>query len=223
MGAFQGVSEFFDRPLYEVAEQFGYDEDNLLILSGNEQRLRQLYPETYRNLIGCRHNADRRTPMEYGQDLVASWMIEDYFLAVLSSDHYDLALNGADRNRKILPRARISASSDYMITAPGIRIRMELMNDYTGFWRKTHRLHLRDAKYWQLRQSGSLFIAISTPTREFAIYDFRQEIPAAYIPSHPAYGGKSAYELQIPSTALQKIAGDRMERAILERIGFGRV
>ena len=86
-----------------------------------------------------------------------------------------------------------------MITGPnGNRIKVELVNDYTGFWSRTGTLHLRDNKYAHLRESNSLLLAIAlTPdVQKFTIFDFRQDIPATYIPYHTAYG-KPAYELAI--------------------------
>jgi len=216
MGAFSGVSLFFNAPLDKVAKSLGYEEDNILILQGDEHRLATDYPDTYYNMNNCMHHRDRRSALEYAQDLVASWLIEDYFLNALKSSYYDIQLDGADRNRKILPSARTSASSDYLITKPGFQIKLELMNDYTGFWRKNQVLHLRDAKYKQLQKTRGLFVAIAVPSSEFAIYDFRQDVPARYIPIHQLYGGKPAYELQIPRTMLQPITDDSMEQAIIQ-------
>ncbi len=220
MGAYNGVSQFFGRPLDQVAAEFGYDEDNILILRGDQQTLEIEYPITYRNMISCVHHADRRTPLQYAQDLVASWLIEDYFMRSLTSHYYTISLDGADRNRKILSSARTSASSDFLICMGDKQIKLELMNDYTGFWRKQQVLHLRDAKYVQLEKAQSLFIAIAVPTGEFAIYDFSKNIPARYLPSHFLYGGKPAYELQIPRTSLIPIVDNNMERAIIETINM---
>ncbi len=218
MGAFNGVSQFFGRPLDQVACELGYEEDNILILRADQKGLMENYPITYKNMISCMHHADRRTPLEYAQDLVASWLIEDYFLINLSSDHYSILLDGADKNRKILSSARTSASSDFLISKPGFQIRLELMNDYTGYWMKNQVLHLRDAKYTQLQRTGSLFVAVAVPSSSFAIYDFRKDIPARYIPSHALYGGKPAYEIQIPHSMLRPIVDNSIEKAIIDII-----
>ena len=216
MGAFSGVSQFFNRPLDSVATEFGYGADNILILQGREQELRTAFPGTYRNIRSCIQHADRRTPLAYAQDLVASWLIEDFFLKILSSEHYTITLSGADQGRKILESSRTSASSDFLITTPTKQIRLELMNDYTGFWRRREILHLRNDKYIRLKETGSLFIAVATPSNEFALFDFRGEIPARYIPSHQPYGGKPAYEIQIPFTLFQPITAHGIEQSILQ-------
>lgn len=218
MGAFYGVSRFFGKPLDKVAAELMYTDDNILILSGKETELKERYPDIYSNMMSCRHQADGRPSLEYAKDLVASWLIEDYFSTILQSHYYSLELSGADRNRKILPSARTSASSDYLIRTNDISIKLELMNDYTGFWRKTHKLHLRDNKYIQLKKSGSLFIAIATPSSEFALYDFRETIPARYIPEHRSYGGKPVYELDIPSSMLIPITKTSMKQEIIKHL-----
>lgn len=210
MGAFEGVSKYFNKPLVRVAEIFNYDDDNIVILEGDYEKLRVQFPDTYNNLVSCRHHADRRTPLEYGQDLVASWLFEDSFLESLRrSNSFEIELDGADKNRKILSNTKTSAASDYIIkTSSGERIKVELMCDYTGFWSRTNKLHLRDAKYIQLKKSKSLFIAVSPTTNEFSLFDFSNDIQAKYIESHRPYGGKPAYELSISSNEMYELKTD---------------
>ena len=86
MGAFVGAQNFFSKSLVEVARGLDYIQDNLLILEGDIQALQNLFPETYRNIMSCQHHRDNRTPLEYAQDLVASWLVEDSFLDILNSN-----------------------------------------------------------------------------------------------------------------------------------------
>ncbi len=72
MGAFDSAQQFLGRPLDQAAIEHGYGEDNILILRGDEMALRDNYPVTWNNIVSCRHHADRRTPLRYAQDLVAS-------------------------------------------------------------------------------------------------------------------------------------------------------
>lgn len=219
MGAFTGAKQFFGRPLDEAAAEYGYSADNILILQGNGEELRTRFPRIYQNIMSCRYQADRRMPIEYAQDLVASWLIEDYFLKDMSSDQYRITLDGADRRRQILTSTRVSTSSDFMVEKGRTRIKLELMNNYTNYWHRKGILHLRDWKYQKMQDSRSLFVAVAVPTREFAIYDFREEVPAEYIPSHQNYGGKPAYALAIPPEMFRPLADKGIEKAILERIG----
>ncbi|MBQ6895088.1 MAG: hypothetical protein IJN40_06315 [Clostridia bacterium] len=203
MGAFSGAQYFFRHPLVEVAQRLGYAQDNLLILQGDIQTLQNQFPETYRNIMSCRHHRDNRTPLEYAQDLVASWLVEDSFLDVLNSNGLHAKLGGADRNRRILANVRTSASSDFTVYYNGNSRRLELMNDYKGYWEQNGLLHLRDSKYKSLTAEQSLFLALSFTTREFQLFDFSESTPARFIPSHFPYGGKPAYEINITKNMMQ--------------------
>lgn len=80
----------------------------------------------------------------------------------MQTEEFDIQLSGADRTRVILPNRKTSATSDYLIrTNNGYEITMELVNDYTGFWYRNHKLHLRDNKYLQLQRNHSLLLAIA--------------------------------------------------------------
>lgn len=97
-------------------------------------QLQNRHLDIYNNLLSCRHHSDRRTPLEYVQDLVASWLFEDYFINEMQNNEFEIHHAGADRTRLILPNQRTSTSSDYIITTnSGTQILMELVNDYTGF------------------------------------------------------------------------------------------
>lgn len=169
--------------------------------------LQKQYPEIYQNLLSCSHQADCRSPLAYGRDLVASWIFEDFLCQALQNNHqFTIQLDGADQNRMILATSDTSSGSDYLITSPtGRQLRVELVNDYTGFWHKHQKLHLRDQKYLRLQNSHSLLlaIAISEELCEFTVFDFRNTIPATYIPSHKPYGGKPAYELHISRSVMK--------------------
>ena len=214
MGAFPGAADFFNKPLTDVARSYGYSEDNILILEGNLKGLKERFPDTYRNLLSCSYNADQRALLGYARDLVASWLIEDSFLLLFARCGFNASLSGTDRGRKILPHAWVSSSSDFTLTWNGQTRKLELMNDYTGFWSRNHVLHLRNNKYQKLYQEGSLFLAVSIPTREFALYDFRSTPMARYIPSHPPYGGKPAYELSIPDDSLHPATSANLAQAV---------
>lgn len=214
MGAFAGSQSFFRYPLVKVAQRLGYAQDNLLILQGDIQSLQNLFPETYRNIMSCRHHRDNRTPLEYAQDLVASWLVEDSFLNVLNSNGLQATLDGADRNRRILANVRTSASSDFTVSYNGNSRKLELMTDYTGYWSRTGLLDLRDSKYQSLTTEQSLFLAVSTTSKEFALYDFSKEIPARFIPSHIPYGRKPAYQIRITNDMMDEATSYNITEAV---------
>lgn len=221
MGAYEGLSHYFKQPLCNYATTLGYDESNILILEGQMNQLQNRHLNIYNNLLSCQHHADRRTLLEYGQDLVASWLFEDYFINEIQNDIFTIQHAGADRTRLILPNQRTSTSSDYIITTnTGVQILMELVNDYTGFWYKNQKLHLRDNKYLQLRNHHGLLLAIalSPNAQKYTIFDFREEIPARRIESHRPYGGKPAYELTVSQESLNDFSFANVKNSIINII-----
>ena len=115
MGAYEGLSNYFEKPLCEYAISLGYDESNILILKGDVNNLKNSHLNIYQNLLSCQHHSDRRTPLEYGQDLVASWIFEDFFINEMQNAGFDIQLSGADRTRLILPNQSTSTISDYLV------------------------------------------------------------------------------------------------------------
>ena len=79
MGAYKNMLGLYS-DLLEKARSYGYPESSICILSGDESKLKSEFPDTFSNLNSCKHNRDSRTAIEYGQDLVASWLFEDYLM-----------------------------------------------------------------------------------------------------------------------------------------------
>lgn len=222
MGAYAGLSHYFNKPLYEYAVELGYDESNILILKGDVHSLQDYHLNIYKNLLSCRHQSDNRASIEYGRDLVASWIFEDYFIQQMQNDKFEITLSGADKTRLILPNKMTSTNSDYLIrTLDGYEITMELVNDYTGFWYKNHKLHLRDNKYLELKNNQSLLLAIalSANIQKYTLFDFRKEISAVKIPSHKPYGGKPAYEISVVPNSLFNFSFSNIKETILDTLG----
>ncbi len=211
MGAFSQLSAYFTEGIVAVARKLRYSEENLLILQNKERELQCRFPETYENLLSCEHNKDYRTPMEYGQDLVASWVFEDYTMQALLNAGLDIEKAGADKNRIILPHAKISTHSDYFVTWCDEKVLLELMSDYTGFWSRESRMHLRNDKYLALKEHNSLFLGIDTQGKKFLFLDFTEPMRAQYIEHHRPYGDKPAYEITLPDGILKPL---KMERII---------
>ncbi len=199
MSSFEGLSIFFDGKLLQIAEKLGYSEVNLLILKGKEEEIKNRFPQTYMNILSCRHHADNRTLIEYAKDIVSSWVFEDYFMSSISSYNLKIELDGADKNREILPNKKTSSQSDYMITINNVKRSLELMSDYKGYWSKYNQIDLRDSKYKKLVISKSIFIGVCIPDHYFLYYDFANPPKAKFLPSHFPYGGKPAYQIKISS------------------------
>lgn len=197
MGAFQQLSTNFFKDIIKTAEDLNYSESNILILKGEKELLKAKYPQIYNNLLSCNHHRDNRTFIEYGQDLVASWLFEDKIVETLRNNSIDINLAGADRNREILSNSKVSSSSDTTITINNISIPLEIMSDYTGYWTRTKRIDLRDDKYLRMVRSKSLFLGISTKDRKFVLLDFRTPLNSSYSPYHQPYGGKPCYTIHL--------------------------
>lgn len=218
MGAYNGLSELWGDKLIEYAVKLGYHESNLLILEGNSNSLKSKYPEIYRNLLSCAHHADKRTFIQYGQDLVSSWVFEDLFLRLMNCDGFAIKRAGADQERMILPSHDTSASSDYIISnSSGKTLLLELVNDYTGFWHRTETLHLRDNKYLQLKDNKAILVAVSISGGDssYALFDFSKQINARYISSHRPYGYKPAYEIYASREMYSKLSSKEIRERIV--------
>lgn len=204
MGAFNELSKHFFHDIVTKAREMSYSESNILILEGNEEELRNRFPQVYSDLLSCNHNRDMRTPIQYGQDLVASWLFEDCIVNELKNNGFDIKLAGADCNREILSNSKVSSNSDTLISLNGKSRQMELMSDYTGYWSRTKHIDLRDEKYNKLKNTSSLFLGISTTDTCFILIDFSKNVTHKYDPCHRAYGGKPCYTIQIASNDLIK-------------------
>lgn len=221
MGAYTGLNTFFKGKLCDYAAAYKYDESNILILKNDVNDLKNRYPQIYSNILSCQHHSDRRTPIQYAQDLVASWIFEDYFLHEMKSSNFDISLSGSDRSRLILQNTKTTTNSDYVITSKsGNKISIELVNDYTVFWARTHKLHLRDNKYNQLKRNKCLLLAVSLSDQmqKYALFDFRKDIPATYIAKHRPYGYKPAYEINIPSSMMGNFSISEVQKTIMNVI-----
>jgi len=223
MGSFEGLNEFFSDNLVDLAKSLCYSEENILLLSGKIDDVKSKYPETYSNLVTCSHHADRRTLLEYAQDLISSWVYEDTVMKQLSKDRLVIKLDGADKERKILRNTRTNAQSDYLAEYFGHSVSLELMTDFTGYWIKNGSMDLRDAKYTKMENSHSLFLGISLKSREYFILDFTSNINARYINSHFPYGGKPAYKVLLDRNQFKKFSFDEIRNDLLvyinKRIG----
>lgn len=203
MGAFQQLSALLG-DLTPIAKKLNYPDPSICVLGGDINELQKSFPDTYENLMTCGHNRDSRSPILYGQDLVASWLYEDYLMHELKSAGLDIVGAGADKNREILPNTRVSTDSDCLVSFNGKQKGLELMNDHKGFWKKTHKCHLRDQKYNKIFRTGSIFLGVSTSDNTYFITDDISSVPSKYLPVHPLWH-KPAQELTITTADLRPI------------------
>lgn len=191
--------------LADIARSFLYPESSICILSGNEEELKTKFPDTYKNLLSCSHNRDKRTPMEYGRDLVASWLFEDFLINGLKDRGLDIEGNGADKNREILGKYSVSSSSDCIVRNGNSSVGVEIINDYNGWWNYARKIDLRDRKYEEIVKSKSVLLCISNTDGRYMLFRDIKDLPMKYIPEHKPYGGKPAYSLDISNCEMKKL------------------
>lgn len=204
MGAYSGMSQLLG-DLVPISKSLNYPESSITVLKGDLRELQEKHPQIYANLLSCRHNRDTRTPLEYGQDLVASWLFEDYLMKNLSDAGLAISGAGADKNREILPNVKVSASSDCEVSYNGKTRGLEIMNDYTGWWKRTHHIDLRDQKYTKIVRTNSLFLGVSNSDNTYVLIEKMAEFPSKFIPSHMPYGYKPAFQLTISNNDLKPL------------------
>lgn len=217
MGAFDYMCWIYP-DLVKKATEHNYPESSICILQGNLQRLKEEFPQTYSNLTSCRHHRDRRTPLEYGQDLVASWLFEDSLIQELKNRGLCISKAGADRNREILATAKVSASSDCIVSYLGKNRLLEIMNDYTGYWTRYRKIDLRDSKFSKLQESQSLFLGVSSVDNKYILLDMGKEVEYKYINNYFPYGGKPAYSIKLPENIMKGLDYTLLAKEIMELI-----
>lgn len=201
MSKFESLSDFFGQNIIEYAIEYGYSLPNILILEGNAKRLEEEYPDTYNVLLSCNALKDNRTAMSYGQDLVSSWLFEDYIYDQLKTRGMDIVLSGSDKDRVILPPKKVTASSDYMVyKGEDRRYAVELVTDYTGFWIRNRKMHIRADIYAYLLDNNGFILGVSMKDNErsFGIIEVSPHLPILKLDRHALYGGKPAVEIALP-------------------------
>lgn len=220
------LEKFFTEPIITIAKKFNYSEDNILILENNEIELEKQYPETYSNLLSCKHNRDCRTPMQYAQDLVCSWIFEDYLMAELENKGLEINLSGEDRNRKILKSTKVSSSSDYLVSVNNKLIYIELANDYTGYWQTKKQCDLRDDKFLHIKKGVegadySFLLGIDFKNTCYFLVDVNNdENNITYIPFHYAYH-KPVYSINLKNIKLEYFSIDNIYNSIIDKVNEG--
>ena len=141
----------------------------------------------------AKHRRDKRSSLEYACDLMVGWIIEDCVVDILNGIGYSTSLNGADKNRKLLLDP--TTDSDLKISINGDEILIESVNDFTGYWKKTKHVPLRDKKYLHLKKEKSLLFGIDYVNNLFFILNV-PEREANYIKYHRPFS-KPAYAILI--------------------------
>lgn len=171
-----------------------WDEDISLCMDIFDDNVTSDDEEYIKSVLGyATHRRDKRSSLEYACDLMVGWIIEDCVVDILNEIGYKTSLNGADKNRKLLLDP--TTDSDLKISIDGEEVLIESINDFTGYWKKTKHVPLRDNKYLHLKQENSLLFGIDYVNNLFFILDVPKR-EANYIPYHRPFS-KPAYAILI--------------------------
>lgn len=212
---------FFDNTMINIAKKMDYNEENIIILENNEEKLKNDYPDVYQNLLSCNHNKDYRSFMEYAQDLICSWIFEDYLIFNLKLFGIQIELSGNDKNRKILQNNSVSSASDYYIEYKGKKAFMELANDYTGYWKRTKKCDLRDDKYKNIQSKAinnefSFLLGVDFVNNEFFIIDLLDRANVVTYSDYHRFYHKPAYTIHLSRIEYLDFSFENIAKKIME-------
>ena len=191
------ISSNIDMNIEELLIKKEWDEETSLcmhifndeVTNEDEEYIKSLLETAY-------HRRDKRTSLEYACDLMVGWILEDCIVEMLNMEGYETILNSADSDRKILTKPK--ADSDLRVMVDGEEVLIELVNDFKGYWKRYHKVDLRDNKYENLKDENSLLLGIDFKYSDFFILDI-SKTEARYIPFHYPFR-KPAYSLKLKET-----------------------
>lgn len=125
---------------------------------------------------------DRRTPMEYGEDLILGWIAEDVCLEAFKKIGLHVSLQGVDKEREFLSPRDVKTNADLSVglsenfgdfkrDIPQRRI--EFIYDAGQFWKKYNSCHLRGDKFNKIKDEGAIIFGVSLVDKEAFYFDFR--------------------------------------------------
>jgi len=148
---------------------------------------------------------DKRTPVEYGIDLMLGWLIEDAIFQTLSKAGFNSTLDGNDRRREYLTANNISTQPDILIqTTPPKSL--EIFADWRGTWRKYGHADLRDNKFVSLKNKKAYLLGICPIDSEGFLIDFSSQSNLfEYVSAIKGYGNKPGYSCVSIKTQLKPL------------------
>lgn len=128
---------------------------------------------------------DKRTPVEYGYDLIYGWLMEDIAIKFLERGGLEVERTGVDATRVFLKERQISSFSDVKI---GDKY-FDITFDTTEMWTGTNSLDIRLSKWNALRSVGGGILCFS-PAGVAVIDVSKEEDTGVWL--NPAWGFKEA-------------------------------
>lgn len=159
------------------------------------------------------HKMDNRSAVEYGEELVRGWIIEDLILEEFNSLGIPVKLSGEDKNREFLEQT--TSDADLVTEVDGEITHIEVVSDYTGFWQRSGDADLRDNKYNKLQEhENTIILGIDFDSNEVFAVD-PEEINGEYMEVHPVWH-KPAYRLDVSDVAFTSMeeVGQKMKQIL---------
>lgn len=100
---------------------------------------------------------DKRTPVEYGIDLICGWLMEDVAIAFLKSRGLSPEKNGSDAGRVFLKDYQITTNSDLIIAGR----HFDVYFDSKNIWHNTGSMDIRESKWNSLRAVNGIVLCFS--------------------------------------------------------------
>lgn len=209
-GAFEYLNSCFPQGMTKVAHSLGYPEETVNILNSainTDDELADMYPDIYARLITCEHQCDTRSILAYSREIIAAWVAEDTILNKLKAAGMDAYLSGTDAERELLRNTGVKASADMTVRIGDHKQKVELVCDYTGFWTKKRKIHLRDHKLYQLARSDADILCIDMRNKQFYLFSARDvegSMAVTHLSKHPVWA-KPAEEISLDADASQDL------------------
>lgn len=155
----------------------------------------------------CKHNADKRSPLAYAQELILAWVVEDYIFDILMQNKYICTYKiGVDNKRELVKNSKITSNADLVIEIAESennveRFYIEVVSDFHNYWNKHEVGHLRDNKLINLvkksEEENIFLLAVDIQNKKIGFIEVKENMDMQYIEHHFAFGGKSAYQIDM--------------------------
>lgn len=140
---------------------------------------------------------DRRSPQEYGFDLVLGWVLEDGVSEMLGRSGVSVVFSGCDRDREFLMQSSVSTDSDTEVNFGGVSMPLELVFDQGRYWSKEGRADFRESKFEKLVTQKALVLGVSvSDSTGFVYHATSLNAPGVrFVKRHRPWGNKPAYSI----------------------------
>ena len=166
------VSKYNPQWILQFMVDHNYAEIAFAVLMGNKKRIIELEPKwtlayldeikTYRNSM-----KDKKTNLQYLQDVVASWIYEDAFMDYVKNNFQEVKIyhNGSDGARNTLSN-ETTCKADFEVEYMGIRAKLEFVTSHSEYTYQTGILNQRLNKVERLIQQDAMLINLETYSYE---------------------------------------------------------